>query len=393
MDRTIIQFGATGPVAAFRSTYLAQQATGVNQSNISKCLRGKLKTAGGYRWRYDDDDGDDPTAAQQQKKEFWLWSFINLEDQLAEIIVADYCANRKRKRSFDQIHHLLPKYLYFPHQLIEAKDYTKVIHSHTYAEITADSPTNFQKVVNAWKQLGVVEITRDNIETIDEEGKKSFTTREYRLTPGFQNAFKKQRFFDASYGTMITDLIAYNNGGGENNARRKRRSRKNVAEPRPGQTSSAPDQPTIPAIQPVPQTPITTVQTIPEMTRETAFRNIRWVLGGCEEALFLLTDAVAESAIKEELEMHPAAQNHMDALLYWLPTYLDTEFLPAKRRYEEEPETEPEPSTTPPPPQIRKQISNEEWEMRTLRRLVKKEEEKEAADTEYITMSFGAFDL
>lgn len=391
MDRTIIQFGATGPVATFQSTYLAQQATGVNQSNISKCLKGKLKTAGGYRWRYD--DGDDPTAAQQQKKEFWLWSFIKLEDQLAEIIVADYSANRKRKRSFDQIHHLLPKYLYFPHQLIEAKDYTKVIHSHTYAEITADSPTNFQKVVNAWKQLGVVEITRDNIETIDEEGKKSFTTREYRLTPAFQNGFKKQRFFDASYGTMITDLIAYNHGGGENNARRKRRSRKKQEGQHPDRTSAVRNQLVMPSNQPFPEEMVAKKPAVPEMTRKTAFHNIRYVLGDSDESLFRLSDAVAERAIKEELEMHPMAQKHMDALLYWLPAYLDTEFLPAKRRYEEEPETEPEPSTTPPPPQIRKRISNEEWEMRTLRRLVKKEEEKEAADTEYITMSFGAFDL
>ena len=38
-------------LATFHSTHEAERVTGINQSNISKCCLGKLKSAGGYVWR------------------------------------------------------------------------------------------------------------------------------------------------------------------------------------------------------------------------------------------------------------------------------------------------------------------------------------------------------
>ena len=39
-------------LATFPSTGEAARVTGINQSCISKCCRGKIKSAGGYKWRY-----------------------------------------------------------------------------------------------------------------------------------------------------------------------------------------------------------------------------------------------------------------------------------------------------------------------------------------------------
>ena len=39
-------------LATFPSTIEAWRITGINQGNISKCCLGKLKSAGGYVWRY-----------------------------------------------------------------------------------------------------------------------------------------------------------------------------------------------------------------------------------------------------------------------------------------------------------------------------------------------------
>ena len=41
-------------VARFRSGADAERMTGISRFHISSCLHGKLKTAGGYRWRYDE---------------------------------------------------------------------------------------------------------------------------------------------------------------------------------------------------------------------------------------------------------------------------------------------------------------------------------------------------
>ena len=42
----------TGEV--YHSLQYAEEMTGINQSNICKCCKGKVKTAGGYHWRYVD---------------------------------------------------------------------------------------------------------------------------------------------------------------------------------------------------------------------------------------------------------------------------------------------------------------------------------------------------
>ena len=39
-------------LATFPSTHEAGRVTGIKQSSISECCRGKLKSAGGYKWRY-----------------------------------------------------------------------------------------------------------------------------------------------------------------------------------------------------------------------------------------------------------------------------------------------------------------------------------------------------
>ena len=39
-------------LATFPSTMEANRVTGINQSSISQCCNGKLKSAGGYVWRY-----------------------------------------------------------------------------------------------------------------------------------------------------------------------------------------------------------------------------------------------------------------------------------------------------------------------------------------------------
>ena len=39
-------------LATFPSTIEAERVTGINHSHISKCCNGKLKSAGGYIWRY-----------------------------------------------------------------------------------------------------------------------------------------------------------------------------------------------------------------------------------------------------------------------------------------------------------------------------------------------------
>ena len=39
-------------LATFPSTHEAERVTGINQGSISKCCLGKLKSSGGYIWRY-----------------------------------------------------------------------------------------------------------------------------------------------------------------------------------------------------------------------------------------------------------------------------------------------------------------------------------------------------
>lgn len=42
-------------ICTFDSIAEAEKATGIQNQNISKCCKGKRKTAGGYKWRYDNE--------------------------------------------------------------------------------------------------------------------------------------------------------------------------------------------------------------------------------------------------------------------------------------------------------------------------------------------------
>ena len=49
----ILQFSKDGEfIAEYPSTKEAERQTGCNQGNICKCCKGRLKTCGGYIWKY-----------------------------------------------------------------------------------------------------------------------------------------------------------------------------------------------------------------------------------------------------------------------------------------------------------------------------------------------------
>jgi hypothetical protein len=51
--KCVLQFTKCGEfINEYRSGLLASQSTGINHSNISSVCNGKLKTAGGYHWKY-----------------------------------------------------------------------------------------------------------------------------------------------------------------------------------------------------------------------------------------------------------------------------------------------------------------------------------------------------
>lgn len=53
--KQVIQFTKNGEfIAEYASTHEAARQTGVHNGHISKVCKGKLKTAGGYKWRYAD---------------------------------------------------------------------------------------------------------------------------------------------------------------------------------------------------------------------------------------------------------------------------------------------------------------------------------------------------
>jgi hypothetical protein len=49
----VLQMMGSLIIAKYGSQRLAVKATGISQSNISECLNGKRKTAGGYSWIYE----------------------------------------------------------------------------------------------------------------------------------------------------------------------------------------------------------------------------------------------------------------------------------------------------------------------------------------------------
>lgn len=55
--KTVIQYDLNmNEIRTFESTMDAQRETGIANSNISACCRGKLKTSGGYIWRYKEEN-------------------------------------------------------------------------------------------------------------------------------------------------------------------------------------------------------------------------------------------------------------------------------------------------------------------------------------------------
>ena len=49
----------SGLILEFSSTMEASRQTGINQGNITSCLKGRLKSAGGYYWHYADEDNNE----------------------------------------------------------------------------------------------------------------------------------------------------------------------------------------------------------------------------------------------------------------------------------------------------------------------------------------------
>jgi hypothetical protein len=53
--KTVVQYTTDGVfLAEYPSTHEAERVTGISQADISKACRGKLKTAGGYIWLYEE---------------------------------------------------------------------------------------------------------------------------------------------------------------------------------------------------------------------------------------------------------------------------------------------------------------------------------------------------
>lgn len=52
----VLQFSKTGDfIKKWDSATQVERELGIKQTNITKCLKGKLKTSGGYKWGYADD--------------------------------------------------------------------------------------------------------------------------------------------------------------------------------------------------------------------------------------------------------------------------------------------------------------------------------------------------
>lgn len=52
LSKIVIQIQNNKVVAEFYGTHEAHRKTGINQQHICECCNGKLKTAGGYQWKY-----------------------------------------------------------------------------------------------------------------------------------------------------------------------------------------------------------------------------------------------------------------------------------------------------------------------------------------------------
>lgn len=58
-SKPILQCSLNGDVIQrFDSIHCAERATGILNNAICACLRGRARTSGGYKWRYEDDTGN-----------------------------------------------------------------------------------------------------------------------------------------------------------------------------------------------------------------------------------------------------------------------------------------------------------------------------------------------
>lgn len=57
MTKTVLQISKLSDevVAEYFSISDAERATGINNSNIVQCCKGKVKSAVGFKWRYKDE--------------------------------------------------------------------------------------------------------------------------------------------------------------------------------------------------------------------------------------------------------------------------------------------------------------------------------------------------
>lgn len=53
LKRKVYQYDGEELVGIWESQSLASRFLGINQTNISRCIKGVYKSAGGYRWTYD----------------------------------------------------------------------------------------------------------------------------------------------------------------------------------------------------------------------------------------------------------------------------------------------------------------------------------------------------
>lgn len=53
--KSVTQFDYSGEILLkkFPSVRIASEQTGINRSNIHNCCVGRVRAAGGYKWRYD----------------------------------------------------------------------------------------------------------------------------------------------------------------------------------------------------------------------------------------------------------------------------------------------------------------------------------------------------
>ena len=181
----------------FPSIMEASEKTGISRTSINKCIQGQRKSAGGYRWIYADQD-----TQPSEERTLTLYKFPNLDEALVNIITS----SKKRKK-----HLLIPKYLYFPHLLITAKEQgknSKTINLETFAGIIGENNQTARRIIQDWIELGVVEIFS---KAHSKPGQQQWISARYSLTAAYQNRFVSREQFTDLDGAMITNMLDHLN--------------------------------------------------------------------------------------------------------------------------------------------------------------------------------------